>query len=318
MAGINKNFNKRVVLMKLETVEGVSAVPTPALNALRVLNLSPTFMDADQKVRQIDKAYFGADPVAMANFKRGASFEMELHGGANPDGSTPPAWMLPLQSAGFIAPIASPGNVASYQLSEAIPSASLYVYLDDLLMTAVGGRSSVGFRIEDDEIPILTFNYLGTPQTQLAAQVGPAAPVLSNGYTDPVVASTENTTFTWGSYTPGLRRWTMDANVDLQFRSLINPIDRVNYAERSWSGEIVIEVPDLLTKDYFSNIRPGTTSSARVVHGTAPGNIVSIDCPKLQITGNVALSEEQGKVMATFPVTALPVNGNDEVVFTSS
>jgi hypothetical protein len=54
---------------------------------------------------------------------------------------------------------------------------------------------------------------------------------------------------------------------------------------------------------------------ANCVHGSVVGNIVTINCPVVQITGNVDLSEEGGEVMATIPLTAIPNAGNDEITF---
>jgi len=322
MPGTNKDWFSKVILMKLETTEGTDAAPTVGANALRVLNYQPQFMDADQKVRNIEKAFFGADPVAMAAFKRGATFDMEIHGGGNANGLTIPPWMTPLQIAGFGAPVVGASSVSISPITSGIKSATHYGYIDDLLMIAIGGRASVGFTITDDEFPLFNFNYLGRPPAALASQVVPGNPTIT-GYIDPVLACTENTTITIDGYACGVRSFTMNSNSDLQFRSLINPLDRVNYRNRGWNGQLVIEIPDLTTKDYFQKVKPSTpgtaapTMVAQVVHGVVAGNIVQIDIPKLQITGNIELSEEQGKTMGTFPVTALPNTGNDEIVFTS-
>jgi len=314
MPGTNKDWFNKVILMKLETTEGTDPVPTSAANALRVLNFQPTFMDADSKVRNLETAYFGADPAAMAAFKRGCTFDMEMHGSGTATGIVP--WSIPLQIAGFGAGTVLASSVTYAPITSNIKSATGYWYIDDLLMQAIGGRASVGFKIEDDEWPVWNFNFLGRPPTALASQAVPTAPTLT-GYIDPVLSSTENTTFTLDTYAVGLRRWTMNANSDLQFRSLINPQDRVNYRNRSWSGEIVAEIPDLTAKDYFAKVRPGTTMAASCVQGSVTGNIVQIDTPKLQVIGNVTISEEQGKAMMTLPVTALPNTGNDEILITT-
>lgn len=310
-----KNWDKKVILLKAEATEGTDSAPAGATDALRVLNYQPNFMDADGKVRNIEKAYFGADPVAMANFKRGASFDLELHGSGA--AGTAPQWMSALRFAGFAAPVLAAGATATQDPTSTVPSASHWAYIDNLLLKTVGARASVGYTVEDDEIPILNYTLLGRPPVNLAEEAAPGAPTIA-GVTDPIIASSENTTFTLDGFSPALRRMTMNANVDLQFRSLIGPQDRVAYRDRNWNGQIVIELPDLATKNYFEKIRPGTTMVSQLVHGTVAGNIVTIQHPKLQITGNVELSEEQGALMATLPVTALPVAGNDEVKFIAS
>jgi hypothetical protein len=314
MSGADKDFNSRVILFKTETVEGTDAGPVVAADAYRVLGYAPTFMDADQKVRRLDKAYFGADPVTMAGFKRGAKFQMELTGGGA--AATTPPWMKLLAYCGFGAPTVGGSSVTLAPITPNIGAATHYGYLDDLLVKSLGTRGSVGFTIEDDENPILDISMLGRPPASLADQAAPGVPTIT-GYIDPVLASTENTTATFDGYAAGLRRFTLSDNAQLNLRSLINPQDRILYSGRSWSGQMVIAIGDLGTKNYFTKIRPGSTFPAQVVHGSTPGNIVQIDVPRLQITGNVELSEEQGKVMGTFPVTALPNTGNDELLFTT-
>jgi hypothetical protein len=310
-----KLWEKKVILQKMEVTEGTDAAPVVGTDAFKVLDYTPQFMDADGKVRNFDKAYLGANPVLMTAFKRGASFSMEMHGGGT--ATTKPAWMTMNRIAGFDAGVVTGGNsVVQTPISDVL-TATHWAYLDDLLVQTIGARASMGFRIEDDEIPMFNYRLLGRAPATLAAQSAPGAPTLT-GYQTPLIASTENTTFTFGAFSPALRRWEMDANADLQYRSLIGPTDRVQYRQRGWAGTIVIRVPDLTAKDYFANIRPGTTMAATAVHGTTAGNIVTVTCPALQITGNADLSEEGGEAMVSLPVTALPVNGNDEIVFTTT
>jgi hypothetical protein len=317
MPGAIKLWEKKVILAKIETVEGTDAAPVVATDAFQVLGYQPNFMDADSKVRNIERPYFGANPVGLTAFKRGATFSMEMHGGGVAAGTTIPPWMKMNRVCGFDAGTVGANNVIQKPITDSIATLTHWAYLDDLLLKTVGARGSVGFRVEDDEYPVFNYRMLGQAPTTLASTAVPGSPTLT-GYVTPVLASTDNTTFLLDTYAVPLRRWEMDTNADLQFRSLIGPVDRVQYRDRSWSGEIVIRVPDLATKDYFAKIIPGTTMAASLTHGTAAGNIVKIDAPALQITGNVDLSEEGGEIMATLPVTALPVSGNDEVVFTTS
>lgn len=316
MAGAIKNFDKKVILYKIEVTEGTDSAPTSAADALKVLGYTPQFMDADGKVRQIEKAFFGADPVLLGAIKRGASFDMEIHGGGT--NVTVPPWMKVMRIAGFDAGVVTGANsVVQKPITDGIPSATHWGYIDDLLMTTIGARATVGFTFEDDEYPRFSFSLLGRAPATLAATAVPTNPTIT-GYVDPVLASTENTTFTLAGFAAPLRRFSLSNNADLQYRSLIGPSDRVNMRNRPWGGQLVIRVPDLAAKDYFANIRPGTTMAASLVHGITAGNIVKVDTPALQISGNVDLSEEGGELMATLPVNALPVTGNDEIVFTTT
>lgn len=308
-----KDWTRKVILLKLETTEGTDAAPTVGANALQVLNYQPTFMDADQKVRALEKAFFGADPVALTAFKRGATFDMEMAGAGTATGIPP--WMVATRFAGFAAAAVGASSVTQNPTTT-VPSATHWAYLDDLLLKTIGAKASLSFRVADDEYPLLSFDFLGRPPTALAEEATPSAVTLT-GYRDPVLSSSENSTFLLDGFALPLRSWEMSSNSDLALRSLIGPADRINYANRSWSGTILGELPNIASKDYFAKVRPGTTMAAAFVNGTVTGDIVGIDAPKLQISGNVTISEEQGKVMFSMPVTALPNAGNDEIVFTS-
>ena len=310
-----KNYDKKVILLKTEGTEGTDAAPVVGADALRVLNYQATFMDADQKVRNIETAYFGADPVLLASIKRGASFDLEMHGSGA--AGTAPQWMKALAYAGFAAPALVASVSATLNPTSTVLSATHWAYLDNLLLKTIGARASVGFTIEDDEIPVFNYTLLGRAPTLLAEEAVPGAATIT-GVTDPVISSSENTTFTLDAFALPLRRYSMNANVDLQYRSLIGPTDKISYRNRNWNGQIVAEVPDLTAKNYFTMIRPGTTMVCTCVQGNVAGNIVTINVPKMQITGNVEFSEEQGVLMMSIPVTALPNTGNDEINFVAT
>lgn len=315
MAGAIKLYDKKVILQKIETTEGTDAAPVTTTDAIQVLNYAPRFMDSDTKVRNIDKAYLGADPTLISAIRRGASFEMEMHGGGLAAGTTVPPWMKVLRIGGMDPGTVGANSVVQKPVSDVV-SATHWAYIDDLLLKTIGCRATIGFRIADDEFPVFTVDLLGRAPTTLAETSVPASPTLS-GYVAPVLSSSENSTFTLDGYALALRSWEMTNGADLAYRSLIGPLDKVQMRDRPWSGTIVGRVPDLTAKDYFANVRAGTLMAASFVQGITAGNIVQIDCPKLQISGNVELSEEGGEVMVSMPVTAIPNTGNDEVVFTS-
>jgi len=317
MAGDIHDWNSKLILLKAETTEGTDSVPALAADALKVRNFVPTFLDADQKTRTLEKAFFGADPVGLSNLRRGATFDMDWAGGGVAAGTTIPPWMKVLAFCGFGAPLAGANSVTQSPRTSGIPSASFYYYIDDLRVIALGTRGGVGFTFQDDEYPIFSVNLLGAPPASLIDQVTPPA-VAPTGYVDPLIASTEVSTFMFDGYAYPLRSWTMSDNAQLSQRSLINPKDRTKYGGRSWSGNLVVRVPDLGVANPFTKIRTGATGAATAVHGTTSGNIVQAAAQGLQITGAPTLSNEDGETMATIPVTALPsATGNDEIVFTS-
>jgi len=314
-----KSYDQKAVLFKAEVTEGTDSVPTGAANSFRTLDYTPTFMEADQRVRNIDVPYFGAKPTLLYNLRRGANFGIEMAGAGTATGI--PAWMVLNQMAGFGAGTAGASSVV--QTGGVPRSFSHYAaFLDEvdisksLILKALGGKSTLGFRLEDDDFPRFNYGYLGRPPQTLAEE-GAMPSVTYGGQADPVLASTENTTFTLDGFPLPLRSIELNSNAELAMRSLIGPQDYIAYRNDAWGGTIVGELPSLSAKNYFTSIRPGTTMPLQLIHGTVVGNIVQIDAPKVQISGAVGISEEQGKVMFTMPVSLIPVTGNDEIVFTS-
>jgi hypothetical protein len=315
-----KSFDQKAVLFKTEATEGTDSLPTGAANSIRTVDYTPTFMDAEQRTRNIDTAFKGAKPAYLYAIKRGAQFGVEMAGAGTATGI--PAWMLLNKMARFGSGVVGASSVVQSLAATAESQTHYAAFLDEVnaansfLAKTIGGRSTLGFVIEDDDFPRFNYGYLGRAPALLGEEGAMPVSVVA-GQAAPVMASTENTTFTLGGFALPLRRVEMNSNAELALRSLIGPQDSMAYSDDAWGGTIVGELPSLAAKNYFTNIRPGTMMPMQIVHGIVAGNIVQIDAPQVQISGNVSLTNEQGKVMLNMPVTLVPNAGNDEIVFTS-
>lgn len=311
-----KFFDRKVILQKIETAEGTDAAPTVATDAILTRNYTPTFIESDVRTRNYDRPYFGARPSSPINLRRSSTFDIDMAGSGTATGV--PAWMSVNRIAGFDAGVVTPttGPVTQKPISSGVPSATHWAYIDNLLMKTIGGRASMGIRVEDDEFPFFTYSFQGRAPTVIVEEATPGVPTLT-AYKDPVLANTENTTFSLDGYNLALRRLELDANNDLAFRSLIGPEDRVTWRNRGWAGRILGELPDLTTKNYFSNFRPGTLIPLSLIHGKTAGNIVEVSAPRVQITG-IDVAEEDGIAMLALDVALVPTDaGNDEITLIS-
>jgi hypothetical protein len=270
-------------------------------------------LQGDNRTRDLDLPYFGARPQTPINLRRGATFNIDMAGSGT--ANTAPQWMKMNRIAGFDAGVPGASSVIQTPISSGIVSASHWSYLDNLLLKSIGSRASMGIRVTDDEFPYFSYTVLGRAPTALAEEAAPGNPVYTP-WKDPVLASTENTTFLLDGFALPLRSLELDSNNELAFRSLIGPQDRVTWRNRAWGGRIMAELPDLASKDYFAKIRSMATSVMSLVHGVTAGNIVQIDAPRVQITG-IDLPEEDGVIMLALDVVLLPNAGNDEIIFTS-
>lgn len=305
-----KKYDRKVILNKIEGVEGTDSAPVVATDAILTRNYQPNVLEMDTRTRPLELPYFGARPEVPVMLRRGATFEIDMAGSGT--AGTAAAWQTMNRICGFAAPtIVASTSATQAPITDAIPSASHWAYIDNLLLKTVGARASMGIRVEDDEFPFFTYTLLGSAPQTLAEEAAPGNPVLT-AYKDPLLATQGNTTFQLDGYALPLRRLELDENADLQFRSLIGVSDRTNIRGRRWAGRILGELPDLSAKDYFTKVRAGTTMALSLVHGVTAGNIVEITAPKVQITG-IDVPEEQGVAMVALDVILLPNAGNDEI-----
>jgi len=311
---MSKFFDRKVILQKIETTEGTDAAPVVGTDAILTRNYAPNVLDMESRTRNLDLPFFGARPQVPVALKRGATFEIDMAGAGA--ATTVPAWMKVNRIAGFDAGVVN-GVISVIQtpISAAVPSATHWAYIDDALLKAIGCRATMGIRMADDEFPFFTYTVQGRAPTTIFEEATPGTPTVT-AFKDPVIACTENTTFTLDGFALPLRSLDLDSNNDLAFRSLIGPQDRVTWRNRAWGGRIMGELPNLASKDYFAKVRPGTTMALSVVHGTVAGNIVKIDAPKVQIIG-MDIPEEDGIAMLSMDVILQPNAGNDEIILTS-
>lgn len=311
---MSKSYDKRLLLYKIESSEGVDPSPVVGTDAILTRNLNAAGLNADTRVRQLDGLYFGARPSIFNSIQRPVSFEVEIAGAGT--ANAVPAWMKLNRICGFDAGVAGGSSVVQTPISANIPSATLWPYHDNLRLKALGARGSFTMTFEDDEIPFFSYSMLGFPPAGLADENTPGAPTLT-GFKDPVLCSTQNTSFSLHGFAAPLRRLTIDVGSQTEPRSLIGPQDKVMFRNREMTGEAVIELPDLTAKNYFEAVEDRTVDDLQLIHGTEAGNIVQVDAARAEL-GLPTLSEEQGFLMATVPFRLLPSSaGNDEMTITS-
>lgn len=311
-----KDFEKRLLLGKIEGTEGVDAAPTGAANAIITVGLDASGLEAETKVRNTDGQYFGARPSILAQVRRPVRFGIEI-AGSGVSAISVPAWMPFLRMCGFDAGVVGGASVVQSLISANIPSMTLWPFYDNLKLATLGCRSNLTLTYEDDEVPMFGLEAMGFPPAGIASEAAAPTPTFA-GQAAPLIVSTANTTFNLGGYAAPLRRLTINLGNRIEARSLVGPTDTAAFRNREATFEAVVQLPDLAAKNYFTNLENRVTQALQVVHGTVAGNIVQVDGPRGEI-GAITLSEEQGKVMATIPGRLLPsaALGNDELVITS-
>lgn len=313
---MSKAYDKKLLLWKIEATEMTDAVPVVGTDAIVTRNLDCSKWEGDKGTRMLDGLYAGARPSYYKQIRKPFSFEVEI-AGSGVTATTVPAWMKLNRACGMDAGVAGGSSVVqSLIFPTSAPSGSAYGFYDDLRLTSLGSRGNLQLNFQDDEIPFFAYSFLGIPPTGGPVESAPGAPTLT-GFAAPVLVNTANTTFSFGGYSPGLRKLTIDFGNKLSPRSLTGPIDRIMLENREVTGEITIEHPNLAAANYFTNVLARTTQTLQVIHGTAAGNIVQLDAAHCEID-LPSLSDEQGILMQTLPIRLLPtVAGNDELTITS-
>lgn len=309
------NSEKKLLLFKIEGTEGTDAAPVVGTDAILTRALDASKWEGDKGVRQLDGLYAGARPSYYKQIRKPMSWEVEI-AGSGVSAVTVPAWMKLNRICGFDAGVAGGSSVVQTPIFASIPSATLYPYIDNLLVNSLGSRATMEMTFEDDEVPFFGYNALGFPPAALVSQATPGAPTLT-AFAAPLLVNTANTTFSLGGYSPGLRKINIKVGAKLEPRSLTGPADRIMWRNREMVGSVTIEHPDLASKNYFTNVIARSIQVLQIVHGTVAGNIVQIDAARCEID-LPDLSEEQGALMQTLPIRLLPtVAGNDELTITS-
>lgn len=310
-----KNDEKRLLLYKIETTEGTDSAPVVGTDAILTRGLDASRWEGDKGVRQVDGLHAGARPSYYKQIRKPVSFQVEI-AGSGQTATTVPAWMKLNRICGFDAGVAGASSVVQSPIFTGVPSATLYPFYDNLLVSATGARGNLTMTFEDDEIPFFAYDMIGFPPAALGSESAPAAPTLG-AFAAPVLVNTANTTFSLGGYSPGLRRLTINVGAKIEPRSLTGPVDRIMFRNREMIGTAVIEFPDLGSKNYFTNVVARSTQALQVVHGTAAGNIVQVDAARCEID-LPDLSGEQGALMMSVGLRLLPTAaGNDELTITS-
>ena len=132
-----------------------------------------------------------------------------------------------------------------------------------------------------------------------------------SAFRDPLIVSDVNTPFVeLGGEEVVLRSLTLNIGQQVSLRSLVGR-KAVRIGDRTSSGTIVFEAPDLATKDYFDDMEDGTVLQLELIHGLTRGETVHL-VTRLELT-SLTYQDEDGIAMFSANISALPSDaGNDE------
>ena len=307
------NWKSKVLLFKIETAYGTDATPTGAANAILATEVSLSPMEGNDKSRDLELPYMGAQPTIPTEVHYKLSFKVEAKGSGT--AGTPPVFGPLLRSCAMAEVISAGVSVAYNKVSNGHESASIYLWIGDTLYRMLGTRGTARLRVDKQDIPYLEFEFTGlwvkpteTPQAtpDLAAQLA-NAPSVATTATTPQFAI-NGVDFVMSSFS-----YAMGNTVETRF--LIGE-DSVVITDQADMVETKVVATPLTTFDPFQLALDQTRVPLVLQHGTVPGKIMTFAAPAMQLQRLTSLENQQNIKEWPLKANLLPTAGNDQLTLT--
>ena len=312
-------IRKTVVLAKVEATQGIDAVPTGALNAIQVMDLSITPLDAKNIDLNVILPWFGASQSLVGTASVKCSFSVNLAGAGT--AATAPAWGALLlgcanaETTGLL----TPNRVEYLPVTDLLKTLSIYWYDDGLLHKLLGVFGTVKLSAKSGEAPKLTFDFVGIDGGVSAT--ANATAVLTGWKTPPAITKANVTdinigcTYALGALTGGTSYnstgLTLDWGNQVAFVPMLSN-EQVVLTDRSMTGSMSLDLTAAQEVTMMGNVKANTTTSVGFVIGTSTGNKIMLHMPAVQLI-SPKKEDFNGMRLIGFDMRVLPVAGNDEL-----
>jgi hypothetical protein len=308
-----KQSRIQLLLAKIETTYGTN--PTPAgSDAVLVRNLEITPLEAKMLDRETVQPFMGSRASLMVDKQVKITWEIEVSGSGT--AGVAPKYGPILRACGLSQTIVTDTSVTYAPVSTGQESVTLAFFKDGIRHYATGCRGT--FELAGTASDFFLFKvemtgiYNGPTDTTV-----PAATYTAQAQPLPFGAGSTPTVSLHG-LSACLKEFSLDLANDITYRALAGCTPNVFVADRKSAGSFMIEATTLSDKNFFSIAEARTTGALQVVHGTAAGNILTVNVPQAEI-GSPEYGDSDGVLMLNVPFVALPTSaGNDEfsLVFT--
>lgn len=307
-------FRNAGLYIKPEVTEGTDSVPAGS-NAILVSSLNININQNTVDLAYV-RPYFGNSQNLQVEQFMTLDFEVDIAGSGT--AGTAPKWGPVLLGCAFAETLTALTSAAYNPISTALPSNTIYYYLDGILHKMLGARGTVSFELSANARPMMKYTYTG----MYGGIVAGTAPTPDfSGFKVPVAVSGTNTTGTVAGLTVGcgagmieIAKFSFDMSNEVSHRQLVG-CTSVALGDRKPKGSISLQLTDLSVKNWHAYVTAGTAEALTIQHGTAAGNIVEFAFPKVQLS-NRKYSDDKGIAMIDFDLIIQPDTGNDEVVIT--
>ena len=300
-------WRKTVILAKLENTYGTDAAPTGAANAIQISEATVTPLAGDELDRGLMRETLGSSASIPTNTHVTCEFTVEIAGSGT--AGTAPAFGPLLRACAMAETVDSGVSVAYNPVSTNEESASLYFHRDGNLFKLIGARGNVTAEMNANNLPVFKFSFVGL-WTEPSSAAMPTADF--SAFVEALPVNNANTpTFNLHGYAAVMTAFTFDLGNVVNHRDRVNSTE-VKFSDRKMSGSATFEEPAISTKNFYALAKDATLDAVQMVHGTAAGNIVTVDMPKVQLK-TPSQSNEDGTVLLALALTPTPDAGDDEI-----
>jgi len=310
-----------VILAKEEAEYGVDPTPTPAENAIRVIN--PTINPVGEKLTRdhVKKSLSPLSPLMGKKYVE-ITFTTELRSnGTTQNGDIAPRVGDLFEACAMLETIhaeasggADDGYVKYTPISENLKSVTIYAYFDGLLHKITACEGTWEIVMDAGQIAKINWTFKGFYQT-------PIDEALPSGvvYDSPVPPVVLNAGFKINNVSTLVVQ-----SVAVALNNVISQRDDVNAAsaikgflitDRAGGGSFNPEAVLKATYDFYGDWEEATARALEITIGSTPGNIIEIAAPKVTLD-NITPGDRDGIRVFDIPFSLAEDSGDDEISIT--
>ncbi len=269
-------IDSRVVLAKIESAYGTDPTPTAGANAVRLMNLKPSFFEGDVSDTEelgLGPGFAAADLVGRYGV---LEFDVELQGSGT--AGTAPA-IGPLLRACALAETISAGvSVAYSPINSSLESVTIYGWSGDNKTAFVGARGDAQIIFDANKKAKVHFKLWGLFASEgYVAQVTPTLTAWKRA----LYCTKANTTYTLDSVAVKSNGLTFNLGNACRYLERIGRQEIV-IDDRKPAFQTTIEDVAMNTKNWRTLVN-GATAALSYAHGTVAGSIITLTAGACQL-----------------------------------
>jgi len=314
---VSRYIRNTAVLAKVETTYGTDAVPTGALNAMLVSNLSVPQFNAENVDRSLIRPHFGGSEQLVGTANMTCGFDVELAGSGT--AGTAPNWGALLRACAFAEVVTAGSHVEYSPITDGQESVTLDWYDSGVIHKMLGARGTVVFKLNLAERPVMSFTFTGLYGGLSAAAVPSTA---LTPFKTPKVVTDKNSgditfgcTYATGALTGGTAYPSRGIELNVGNTVAHMPLlgeESVEVTGRDVTGSLQLNLSAAQEVTFMAGVVDNALQSLGFLHGTVAGNIVGLFAPAVQLI-TPTKQDFNGKRLIGYTARLTPLVGNDEL-----